>query len=121
MGKTILVTDDNNMTLRAAERILVKENYEVKKAVSGVACLEILQKETPDLLLLDMEMPGLSGLETLQKIRMELSLPHLPVVFLTGADEEEIMPQAAEFGVNGYLKKPFTPEELKECVKRMGQ
>ncbi|MDD6492227.1 MAG: response regulator [Firmicutes bacterium] len=116
MGKTILVVDDDAMNLRMAEMILKKKDYDVKKADSGQAALALLQEETVDLILLDVEMPGMSGIETLDAIRARLEPEEMPVLFLSASEDMEQAVAKGEYSVQGFVRKPVLPQKLYESV-----
>ena len=119
MGKIILVVDDDAMNLRMAEMILKKKDYEVKKADSGQAALAILQEESVDLVLLDVEMPEMNGIETLEAIRARQELAELPVLFLSASEDMEEAVANGEYEVQGFVKKPFFPMNLYERVEEV--
>lgn len=116
MGKTILVVDDDAMNLRMAEVMLKKRGYDVIKANSGQAALALLQEEAVDLVLLDVEMPGMSGTETLDAIRARSDLAELPIAFLSASENMEQSVANGEYAVQGFIKKPFLPQKLYESV-----
>lgn len=118
MSKLILVVDDDAMNLRMAEFILEREGYIVCKVESGMECLSYLKDNRPDLILLDIEMPIMSGIKTLEIIRENPELAKIPVMFLTAAADAETVMEAGNLGVIDYVKKPFLPEELSARVKR---
>lgn len=117
MAKKILVVDDDEMNLRMAEFILKKNAYEVEKATSGEECLQYLCENAVDLVLLDVEMPGKSGIDTLQQIRGDDKIAETRVMFLTASVDEEIMQKANELGALGYIQKPFLPQTLQDRVE----
>lgn len=118
MGNRILVVDDNSMNLKMAEFILKKNNYVVIMAESGQECLELLDNEKIDLILLDIEMPQMSGIETLEKIRGKSGMKDKKVMFLTAsADDEETLREAKKLGVLQIISKPFVPDVLLEAVE----
>ena len=116
MGKTILVVDDDAMNLRMAEVMLKKKGYDVRRADSGQTALTLLQEETVDLVLLDVEMPGMSGTETLDAIRARSELAELPIAFLSASENMEQAVANGEYAVQGFIKKPFLPQKLYESV-----
>lgn len=116
MGKTILVVDDDAMNLRMAEMTLKKKGYDVKKADSGQAALALLQEEAVDLVLLDVEMPGMSGIETLDAIRERLEPEKMPVLFLSASEDMEQAVANGEYAVQGFIGKPILPQKLYESV-----
>ena len=116
MGKTILVVDDDAMNLRMAEVMLKKKGYDVRKADSGQTTLTLLQEETVDLVLLDVEMPGMSGSETLDAIRARSELAELPIAFLSASENMEQAVANGEYAVQGFIQMPFLPQKLYESV-----
>lgn len=119
MSKVILVVDDDMMNRRMAEFMLKRKGYEMMTADSGAAGIACLQDKVPDLLLLDVEMPGMNGLETLAKIRENDAWKELPVVFLTGDFDEETIASAEKLGALDYIKKPFIPQDLQQRVEKI--
>lgn len=115
MHKRILVVDDDSMNLMRTKMILGKE-YDVLFANSGIEALEKLRHEQVDLVLLDIEMPKLNGIETFE--RMKEFAPNMPVIFLTASGLEEDVRTAIRLGAVNYLMKPFQPQEL---MKRIAQ
>lgn len=118
MAKTILVVDDDAMNLKMAEFILAQKNYNVVKVESGMECLLYLKDNQPDLILLDVEMPIMNGMRTLEVIRDNKELSEIPVIFLTALAEAETVMEAAKLGATGYVTKPFMPQELLERVEK---
>ncbi len=119
MSKNILVVDDDAMNVRMAEFILKKKNYVVLKADSGTECLNILQKEAVDLVLLDIEMPVMNGIKTLETIRENKNLADIPVMFLTASVDSESVKEAERLGASDFVKKPFLPQDLLDRVEKV--
>jgi CheY-like chemotaxis protein len=109
MKKRILVVDDDNMNL-ARTRIILGKEYDVFLADSGIGALEKLRSEKADMVLLDIDMPGMNGIETFE--RMKEFAADVPVIFLTASGLEEDVQNAIKLGAVNYLKKPYRPEEL---------
>ena len=118
MAKTILVVDDDPMNLKMADFILKKASYEVIPAASGAECLDKLKENSIDLVLLDIEMPQMNGIETLEQIRAEGGFANLPVIFLSASGEESDVQKANSLGAADYVKKPFLLPALLECVEK---
>ena len=118
--KTVLIIDDDAMNLRVAEMLLKKElgvKTELSKGgLDGIMCLQ--EHEEIHLVLLDIQMPVVDGLRTLELIRKHEEWDHIPVIFLTASEDQETMEQAERLGAAGYIKKPFLPQELVAQVKR---
>ena len=119
-NKKIMVVDDDDMNLQMAEFILKKEmSADVLLAESGYKCIEMLQKDADvDLILLDIQMPRMDGIKTLEMIRKHEEWSGIPVIFLTAAADKDTVIRAGRLGVNDYVKKPFMPQELVERVNK---
>ncbi|MBR6643308.1 MAG: response regulator [Lachnospiraceae bacterium] len=117
--KTIFVVDDEEITLKTAEFILQQDGYDVVKCLSGMACLESLKEVLPDLILLDVEMPIMSGIQTLDVIRSNEEFKKIPVMFLTGSTDSETVAAACSLGAIDYVIKPFFPQDLLDRVKKI--
>lgn len=109
---TILVVDDQPANLRVVSALLARHGYEVVTAGSGEEALAIATAQAPDLMLLDMIMPGMDGFTLLGQIKQRSELLRLPVVFLTAAHDRELLLRAFDAGAVDYVTKPFMPEEL---------
>ena len=108
----ILVVDDQPGNLRVVGALLSRNGHEVLPASNGHEALEIAARELPDLILLDVMMPGMDGFEVLAQIKREEALMQLPVVCLTAARDREQLLRAFDAGAVDYVTKPFLPEEL---------
>lgn len=108
----ILVVDDQPANLRAVSALLSRHGYEVVTAATGDEALEVAGRRHPDLMLLDMMMPGMDGFALLGEIKQHPDLLRLPVVFLTAAQDRELLLRAFDAGAVDYVTKPFMPEEL---------
>jgi len=117
MVKKIMIVDDNPDIIFSIKSGLevVEGNYEIIGAQSGEKCLELLETETPDLILLDIMMPEMSGWETFDKLKGNASWENIPVVFLT-ARTDRIAKNAGGFLGDDYIEKPFEIAELKRRV-----
>jgi DNA-binding NtrC family response regulator len=113
--KRVLVVDDE-LGVRESVRILLSEGYEVATVASGDLALEAIQRERPHLVLLDIIMPGMDGMELLERVRV--SDPGLPVVILTATKTVKTAVAAMKLGAFDYLQKPFDVDELRLIVER---
>ena len=115
----ILVCDDDKEIVKAIEIYLVKENYNVLKAYDGEECLKILKENTIHLIILDIMMPKKDGIETIEEIRKEKSIP---VIMLSAKSEDEDKIKGLNLGADDYVTKPFNPLELiarvNSCIRR---
>ena len=112
MGATVLVADDSMVIRAVLRQHLEAEGYQVVEAVNGPNTIEMMRHHRPDMVLLDIEMPGLNGHEVLRKVKADEELQDTPVVFLTGRTGSEQIVAALRAGAQDYLKKPFEPAEL---------
>lgn len=108
----ILVVDDQPANLRVVSSLLSRHGYEVQTAPDGAEALAMLEARQFDLLLLDMLMPNMDGFALLGEIKQNPDLLRLPVVFLTVAQDRELLLRAFDSGAVDYVTKPFMPEEL---------
>lgn len=119
MGKRILVVDDDVMSLRMAEFILSQNGYQVHKAESGMEGLLYLRDEEVDLVLLDVEMPIMSGIQTLEIMKANAELSNIPVIFLTAAADSDTIQEAEKRGAKDYVTKPFISQDLLNRVDKV--
>lgn len=118
MAEKILVIDDDTLNLKMAERIL-KDTYDVFCAKSGMEGIDMIRNSKMDLVLLDLDMPYMNGLEVLAKIREDESIADVKVAILTAAEGGEEMEDAIRLGTLDFIKKPFLPVKLLERVKKI--
>src|SRR4051812_46644483 len=113
---SMLVVDDNflNRTLLAA--YLEEQGYEVQTAEDGREAMERLHAGSFDVVLLDILMPVMDGYQTLEEIKGDASLQHLPVIVISGVDEMESVVRCIEMGATDYLPKPFEPLVLRARI-----
>jgi len=113
----ILIADDESLIRMDLREILEENGYQVSgEAKSGVEVLNLLASTIPDLLIMDIKMPELDGLETLQKLNQALDYPKIPVILLTAYGQPELIEQAASLGVFAYLVKPIKENELLAAI-----
>lgn len=115
MHRRILVVDDDAMNLRRTKIILEKQ-YDVILAESGEKALKKLESEKIDLVLLDIEMPGMNGMETFEQMKGRYD--NVPVIFLTASGYENDVKSAIRLGAVNYLKKPFLPQDLLDRIAK---
>ncbi|MDB5753439.1 MAG: putative histidine kinase, CheA [Ramlibacter sp.] len=113
----VLVVDDSITVRRVTQRLLQREGYRVALAADGLQALERLAEELPAVVLSDIEMPRMDGFDLARNIRGDARLSHLPIVMITSRIAEKHREHARELGVNHYLGKPYSEEELMSLVK----
>jgi putative two-component system response regulator len=116
MEKMIFVVDDNDANLALAASAL-EEEFKVLTMPGAAKMFMLLGKKRPDLILLDIEMPETNGFEALARLKENPDLRDIPVVFLTGRDDEGFEEKTREAPVLDVIKKPFSPGELLERVR----
>ena len=114
--KKVLVVDDVAISLSVAEQAL-REDYDVVTANSGSRALRYLRKERPDLILLDIRMDDMDGIQTLKEIRKMDNRADIPVIMLTGQNEKASVLEAAKLGIYDYMLKPFAAQDLLSRVQ----
>ena len=115
---TILVCDDEAV-LRSLVRASLDGEYSVLEACDGDEALELAQSSHPDLIVIDMMMPGRTGLEVVSALREDDELAETPVIMLTARAQAADRAAAAEAGADHYLAKPFSPRELSKLVHQV--
>ena len=114
--KTIFVVDDSDTNLATAEEAL-EDDFRVMTVPSAEKMFSLLEKINPDLILLDIEMPGMNGFEALEKLKSGSLWSNIPVVFLTGTVNAVIEERSSKLGAAGIVTKPFSSSALLDCVK----
>jgi len=117
MAQKILVVEDMQSVVDALRALLEHEGFQVVVARNGMEGLQVVHKERPDLLLLDLILPGLDGLEVCRRLRRDPETARLPILMLSGKAEEGDKVVGLEVGADDYIAKPFSPKELIARVK----
>ncbi len=115
--QVILLVDDNPQNLHVLGKLLQKEKYKIEFAINGEATLEWLKNKQFDLILLDLNMPGMNGFEVCKRIRLDKGMYELPIIFLSAESERETILKGFEAGAQDYITKPFDSRELLARVK----
>jgi len=117
MTGTILIVDDEVSIRELVKFNLQKEGYHILQAEDGMAALELAKSEKPDLVVLDLMLPGIDGLEVCRNLKNQHNTAGIPIIMLTAKDEEIDKIIGLELGADDYLTKPFSPRELVARVK----
>jgi len=117
--KRILIIEDDRDIIELVRYNLVNEGFQISAASDGTAGLASLKKSPPDILLLDLMLPRLSGLEICKEIRRDSALNRLPILMLTARGEEADRVVGLEMGADDYVTKPFSPRELVARVRAL--
>ena len=112
----VLVIDDEPEITDIVETFLTESGYAVEVENSSANALERARETRPDLILLDIMMPGLDGYDVCQEFKKDPDLAHVPVIFLTGKDRSDDMGRSFKSGGDMFIKKPFSCERLLEIV-----
>lgn len=119
--RNVLVVDDQASNLVGLSRILAFLGFEPKTATNGVEALASLRAHGADLVLLDISMPVMGGFETLSTIRADPQLNAVPVLMVSGTDDETQIDRCRELGASGFLLKPFTFDELEQKLRALDE
>lgn len=115
----ILVVDDDEHILRSLSQYLELEDFDVVSASSGPEALQLFEQEKPDLLVLDVMMPGMDGFQVLESLRQNPETAHVPVLMLTARDQHNDILKGYQMGATSYLVKPFNLDELVEAIREV--
>jgi DNA-binding response OmpR family regulator len=115
----ILAVDDDEPVLRSVKRVLENAGFTVSTATNGQAALNLIAQQRPDLVVLDMIMPGLDGLEVCRRIRADPFIAKLPILFLTAKGRPTDVAQGLDAGGDDFLTKPFEVVELPARVRAL--
>ncbi|MEX1047343.1 MAG: response regulator [Actinomycetota bacterium] len=115
---SILIVDDDPVIRRLLQVNFRLEGYEVETAALGQESIELARSNTPDVIVLDVMMPGMDGWEVCRSMREESSLADVPIVFLSAKSQDQNPKDSKELGIAAYVTKPFDPSELVTIVER---
>lgn len=113
----ILIVDDIGANLKLLGGILITEGYKIRQVTSGELALQVAKNEKPDLILLDIMMPGMDGYEVCRRLKMNPELKEIPVLFISALSETNDIVKALQAGGVDYINKPFQAEEVKARVR----
>jgi DNA-binding response OmpR family regulator len=118
MMKILLVDDDTGLT-QLLQLVFESRGFGVTLAYNGEEALEILEKELPEVILLDLMMPDVNGVEVCRQVRANPRMSHIPIIVLTARIGEEIQQEAMDAGATDYLVKPIRPSDLIRRVREV--
>ncbi|GAA4280520.1 response regulator transcription factor [Gaetbulibacter aestuarii] len=116
--KKIVLAEDNSTLSMLLKFRLEKEGYELFSSVDGKAALESIETNQPDLIITDIMMPFISGLEVISHVRHKLN-SKVPIIVFSSAGQEEMVLKAFDLGANDFMGKPFSPNELLIRVRKL--
>jgi len=121
-GEKILLVEDNEVNRRLAEFLLRSHGYQVREATTAVEALEMLEKERPDLIVMDIQLPGMDGLEVTRKIKAQPATADIPVIAVTSYAMKGDREKALAAGCVGYVTKPIDKNIfIQEIAARLGE
>lgn len=118
-NESILIVDDEEDVLELIKYNLDKNGYKVVTATSGEEAITRARGKTPDLIILDLMLPGIDGLEVCRKLKSDVKTERIPVIMLTAKGEETDIVTGLELGADDYVTKPFSPKVLTARIRRI--
>lgn len=119
MGTKVLIADDEPNIVVSLEFMLKREGYAVVVARDGIAALDAIRRERPDLVLLDGMMPGLSGFDVCEAVRADAAIRDTPILMLTAKGREADVARGVGAGADAYVTKPFSTRDLIARIREM--
>ena len=119
MQKKILIVEDEESLLKLESILLTTKGYLVRGATTGPAALEAIAEERPDLVLLDIMLPGLDGFEVCERIKSNKETRNIPVILLTAKKTPEDVARGVEVGAEQYITKPFKSAKVMETIETL--
>ena len=118
-GPRILIVDDDAFIRRPLEVLLRREGFEIDLAGDGEACLAAMEQARPDLVCMDIMMPGLDGFSACEEIRRRPHLAGTPVIFLSAKGQDADIVRGTTLGAAGFVAKPYSPAELVRKIREV--
>jgi two-component system, cell cycle response regulator DivK len=118
-ARTILHVEDNEFNRKIVRDLLARTSYRLLEAADGETGVAMAVRESPDLVLLDIQLPKMSGLEVTRRLRAEPATAHVPIIVITSFALSGDDQRARESGASHYLSKPYSPRELLEAIRRL--
>jgi len=119
MSKTILYVEDNEFNLKIVRQLLSRTSYRLIEAMDGEAGVATAQTELPDLILMDVQLPKLSGLDATRQLRADAKTAAIPIVVITSFALSGDAEKAKAAGASAYLAKPYSPRELLQMIRNL--
>ena len=119
MSKTILYVEDNEFNLKIVRQLLSRTSYRLIEAMDGDSGVATAQNEMPDLILMDVQLPKLSGLEATRQLRADAKTAAIPIVVITSFALSGDAEKAKAAGASAYLAKPYSPRELLQMIRNL--
>jgi two-component system cell cycle response regulator DivK len=119
MSKTILYVEDNEFNLKIVRQLLSRTSYRLIEALDGESGVTTAQSELPDLILMDVQLPKLSGLDATRQLRADAKTAAIPIVVITSFALSGDAEKAKAAGASSYLAKPYSPRELLQMIRNL--
>ncbi len=116
---TILIVEDNEKNMKLARDVLQSRGYSTLEAVTGEDGVRVAIEKKPDLVLMDIQLPGINGIEALRRVRADPECTRIPIVAFTASVMSSDRSQITEAGFDGFIGKPINLKEFLETVKRV--
>jgi two-component system cell cycle response regulator DivK len=117
MSKTILYVEDNEFNLKIVRQLLSRTSYRLIEAMDGETGVTTAQNEVPDLILMDVQLPKLSGLDATRRLRADAKTAAIPIVVITSFALSGDSEKAKAAGASAYLAKPYSPRQLLQMIR----
>ena len=117
--KKILLVEDNEFNRKIVRDLLTRQPYDLLEAHDGEAGVEAARREKPDLIIMDVQLPKLSGLDATRRIRAEPETAKIPIIVVTSFALSGDDKKAMDAGASAYLAKPYSPRQLLEAIRKM--
>lgn len=118
-GKTVLYVEDNEYNLKIVRQLLGRTSYRLIEAVDGQLGVETALRELPDLILMDIQLPKLSGLDATRMLRADPKTAAIPIIVITSFALSGDDQKAKDAGASAYLAKPYSPRELLQMIRKL--
>ena len=115
----VLVVDDDRSNVELLTRLMTREGYRVVSALNGALALDAVERERPDVVLMDVNMPGVDGFEACRRLKGDAATRLLPVILITGLTATEDRIRGIDAGADDFLSKPFAIDELRARVRSL--
>ncbi len=119
MGKHVVLVEDEVNIAEAIRFLLSQEGWRVETLANGAGAVDVIRKASPDLVMLDVMLPGKSGLEILHELRADATLVDMPILMLTARGQSRDRVIAEKAGVSRFMTKPFSNSEMLEAVREL--
>lgn len=118
-GKRVLHIEDNQFNRKIVRDLLGRTSYQLTEASDGIQGLELARAAPPDLVLMDIQLPRMSGLEVTRELRADPRTAHVPIIVITSFALSGDEQKAKEAGASGYVTKPYSPRDLLDVIRRL--